>query len=146
MMNTRLLKIVDSIIGRAACAVISLVVTTQHKAHNRLPRRITSVLLIRPGGIGDAVLLIPAIILLKRAFPRAAIDILAEKRNSGVFALCPDVSAVYHYETPAEIFKTIRKSYDVVIDSEQWHRLSAVAARMTRAPMSIGFATNERKN
>ncbi|NTW66307.1 MAG: glycosyltransferase family 9 protein, partial [Nitrospirae bacterium] len=96
-------------------------------------------------GTDEEALLIPSIVLLKKAFPHAAIDILAEKRNSDVFAFCSDVSAVYHYEIPSELFKAIRQTYDVVIDSEQWHRLSAVVARMTRAPISIGFATNERK-
>ncbi|MFN3479477.1 MAG: glycosyltransferase family 9 protein, partial [Thermodesulfovibrionales bacterium] len=35
--------------------------------------------------------------------------------------------------------------YDVVIDTEQWHRLSAVVAYASRAHVRIGFATNERE-
>lgn len=144
MIINRLLKFVDATFGRAAANIIIFAARGKNDACPKSSRQTESILFIRPGGIGDAVLLIPAIILLKKAFPHAAIDILAEKRNSSVFALCHDVSAVYHYESPADIFRTIRQSYDVVIDSEQWHRLSAVVARMTQAPMSIGFATNER--
>jgi len=106
---------------------------------------IKNILVIRPGGIGDAVLSIPAIIALKKRFPQTAIDILAEKRNSAIFTFCPNVSKILHYDKPSELFAAIRGDYDVVIDSEQWHRLSAVVARLTRAPMSIGYATNERK-
>ena len=39
----------------------------------------------------------------------------------------------------------MRQQYDVVIDTEQWHRLSAVVARLIRSNLKIGFATNERK-
>jgi len=145
MMINRLLKFVDATIGKAAANSIIFVARGKGDAYPNSARRAESILFIRPGGIGDAVLLTPSIILLKKVFPHASIDILAEKRNSGVFAFCPDVSAVYHYESPTELLKAIRRSYDVVIDSEQWHRLSAVVARMTGAPMSIGFATNERK-
>ncbi|WP_240732221.1 glycosyltransferase family 9 protein [Geobacter sp. FeAm09] len=104
----------------------------------------SSILLIRPGGIGDAVHLIPTISAIKSTYPDAAIDILAEKRNSAVFNLSHHVRHVFHYDKPLELFRALRTTYDVVIDTEQWHRLSAVVARMTRAPVSIGFATNER--
>jgi lipopolysaccharide heptosyltransferase II len=145
MIISRLLKFVDATVGKAAANIIVFVARGKDDACSKSSRRAESILFIRPGGIGDAVLLIPSIILLKKAFPQANLDILAEKRNSGVFAFCPDVSTVYHYERPTEFLKALRQTYDVVIDSEQWHRLSAVVARMTRAPMSIGFATNERK-
>lgn len=106
---------------------------------------ISRILIIRPGGIGDAVLLIPAIHRLKHALPLAEISVLAEKRNAAVFSMCPEVSSLYHYEHPAELVKLIRGRYDVVIDTEQWHRLPAIVARMTGAPLMIGFSTNERK-
>jgi len=48
------------------------------------------------------------------------------------------------YDRPADLFAALRGRYDVVIDTEQWHRLSAVIARLTRAPLLIGYATNER--
>jgi ADP-heptose:LPS heptosyltransferase len=102
-------------------------------------------MIIRPGGIGDAVLLVPTILLLKRKFPDATIDILAEKRNADIFDLCPAVNSVYCYDKLQELNKALRGPYDVVIDSEQWHRLSAVAAGMTRAKVLIGYDTNERK-
>jgi lipopolysaccharide heptosyltransferase II len=104
-----------------------------------------SFLLIRPGGIGDAVLLIPAINALKDKYPDAKITILAEKRNGAVFSMCPAVDRLHLYDRPKELLAAIRGNYDVVIDTEQWHRLSAIVARLTGAPVSIGFATNERK-
>ena len=141
MNRIEIVKRIDSLVGRA----ISLPAKRLYRPRARAGEGLNSFLIIRPGGIGDAVLLIPVIAKLKKRYPNAVIDVLAEKRNGAVFALCPDVSNLYRYDAPREFISALRNSYDVVIDTEQWHRLSAVAARLTRAPMSIGFATNERK-
>ena len=134
----KLLKLLDALVGRiiTRCLFAS--------ASRPLPA-IINILFIRPGGIGDAVLLIPAIEAVKKAFPVSSIDVLAEERNGFIFSLSASVRAVVHYERLGELFFAMRSKYDVVIDTEQWHRLSAVVARLTSAPMSIGFATNERK-
>lgn len=137
-MNIGIMKFLDAVIGRLAVALLPGPNTASG------PCPIDTVLLIRPGGIGDAVHLIPAIDAIKSTYPDAAIDILAEKRNSAIFGLSPRVRQVLHYDRPGELLRAMRGSYDVVIDTEQWHRLSAVVARMTRASVSIGFATNER--
>jgi len=137
-MNIGMMKSLDAVIGRLAVSLLARPGITSR------PRSITTILLIRPGGIGDAVHLIPAINAIKAAYPDAAIDVLAEKRNSAIFNLSPHIRQVFHYDRPAELFRALRTAYDVVIDTEQWHRLSAVVAHMTRAPVLIGFATNER--
>jgi ADP-heptose:LPS heptosyltransferase len=110
-----------------------------------LPTAFNHFLIIRPGGIGDAVMLIPMIYSIKRTYPMAEITVLAEKRNSSVFLLCPLLDNLIHYDKPMEMIRVFRQHYDVVIDTEQWHYLSAIVTRLLRAPMSIGFATNERK-
>ncbi|GFE61329.1 glycosyltransferase family 9 protein [Geobacter sp. AOG2] len=137
-MNIGVMKSLDAVIGRLAASLMP------RPGVKATPAPITAILLIRPGGIGDAVHLIPAISAIKSAYPDAAIDCLAEKRNSAVFSLSPHVRQILHYDRPAELFRALRGRYDVVIDTEQWHRLSAVVARLIRAPVSIGFAANER--
>jgi len=102
------------------------------------------VLFIRPGGIGDAVLLIPAIRALCACYPQMAVEVLAEQRNAGVFSLCPEVRLVCCYDIPSELFAILRSRYDVIFDTEQWHRLSSVMARIIRASVRIGFSTNDR--
>jgi ADP-heptose:LPS heptosyltransferase len=137
--RVELLKAVDSLLGRIA---VSLGGRFPLKAQS--PETIRSILLIRPGGIGDAVLLIPTLQLIRKHYPEATITVLAERRNASALLLCPEVVKVLHYDHPFELFSILCFTYDVVIDTEQWHRLSAVVARLTRAPMLIGFATNER--
>lgn len=134
-----LLKQVDRLAGRLAASLLPRPVPRQTNAP------LKSILVIRPGGIGDAVLLAPALHALQKSYPGVSIDVLAERRNAGAFALCPGLRSVSRYDVPAEFFSVLRSRYDVVIDTEQWHRLSAVVARIVRAGIKIGFATNERR-
>jgi len=138
-MNVRLMKLFDAAIIRIVASVISA------PAKKNPPSIISSILLIRPGGIGDAVLLAPAISSVKKAYHQARITILAERRNAGVFSLVPEVDEVLCYDQPREFLHALRGRYDVVIDTEQSHRLSAVVARFASAPVKIGFDTNERR-
>lgn len=108
------------------------------------PGEVSRLLLIRPGGIGDAVLLVPAIRVLRQAWPDATLHVLAEGRNAAIFGLCPEVDATFHYDRPKELATVLRGSYDVVIDTEQWHRLSAILGRLVRPGQLIGFASNDR--
>jgi ADP-heptose:LPS heptosyltransferase len=137
--RANLLKKLDAIIGSAAASIFPL----PERREPSLP--IASLLIIRPGGIGDAVLLAPAIRLLKINNPALNITVLAEKRNCGVFALISGVDRLLCYDRRGELLNLLRCRFDVVIDTEQSHRLSAVVARLVAAPVKIGFATNERR-
>lgn len=105
---------------------------------------IQNVLIIRPGGAGDAILILPTIQMFLKAYPLVHIDILAERRNEEAFLLTPLNGRVYRYDTPRDLLAVLQQSYDLVIDSEQWYRLSAVVARFCRGAIRVGFATNER--
>ncbi len=107
------------------------------------PRR---VLVIRPGGIGDAVLFLPMLAELRRAWPQAEIDLLVEKRNAGVVRGLGLVDRVLLYDRlPGDLPRALATRYDVVVDTEQYHRASAIAAFLTGAPRRIGFGTNVRR-
>lgn len=136
----RFLKSIDRIIGKPLTFLLS-----HWQIRKPNPSFFQDLLIIRPGGIGDAVLLLPSIRELKKVYPHLRIDILCEKRNSGVFELSKGIENIYLYDRDMELFKCLRNQYDVVIDTEQWHRLSAVVALLTGAPVRVGFATNERE-
>lgn len=143
-MNGRMLKAVDRTVGRCLTRVLGWIRFRASAPLGRTQHSIRRVLIIRPGGIGDAVLLVPALRVLRQRIPSAEIDVLAEARNAGVFALCDAVTAVLLYHRVTDLFRVMTRPYDVVIDTEQWHRLSAVLAFLTRSPVRVGFATNER--
>lgn len=138
MLKIRLLKSLDRFLGTAAVFFLR----RPGQAPWREPR---SILFIRPGGIGDAVLLLRAIRAVSERYPGVTITVLAEKRNATVFSLCGAVSRILLYDRPGELLAAVRGAYDVVMDSEQWHRLSALVARFTGAPQLIGYATNNRE-
>lgn len=139
MNRITILKYLDSLLGKC----ISAFIPDADISKNRYGP-LGSFLFIRPGGIGDAVLLIPVLNVLREQFPTAKITVLAEYRNSAVFKLCADIDTVLQYDRPSGLLQAVRGDYDVAIDTEQWHRLSAVVVRMTCAPVMIGYATNER--
>lgn len=138
MKQANCLKRLDAVFGVILCRLLR---RTSRPNKNNAVRR---ALLIRPGGIGDAVLLAPALAALKQKFPDAIITVLAEKRNAGVFALIPGVAQVLRYDVPNEFLASFRLKPDITIDTEQYHRLSAVVARLAGAATLIGYGTNER--
>ncbi len=140
--QTYLLKRLDSYVGNIAIRTVqaaSKIIKNRH--HSSLSGKI---LIIRPGGIGDAILLIPAIKALKTHFPSSEVHILAETRNLGVFSMV-NFAKSFNYSKLQDLKYVLKNNYDIVIDTEQWHRLSAVLAYAVRSKTRIGFATNERK-
>ncbi|HVY54600.1 MAG TPA: glycosyltransferase family 9 protein [Thermodesulfobacteriota bacterium] len=136
------LKRLDAVLGSISCSASRLIVSPRKEGQKESRR----ILVIRPGGIGDAVLLHPALAALRNHYGDYMIDMLAEKRNSGIFAGCPYIDNLLLYDrNPRDVLLgVIRGGYDIVIDTEQWHRMTSALAYLTRAPERVGFATNER--
>jgi len=136
-LNGYLLKFLDNYLGR----FVSVMFRPQS---SHLIIEPAFILIIRPGGIGDAVLLLPMLQQLSTIYPDAKIEVLAERRNAEVFSWSPVVSKIWQYDNPLSFLKLFQQRYDLIIDTEQWYRLSAVVGRMLRPSRMIGFATNER--
>ena len=103
---------------------------------------IRNILIIRPGGIGDAVFILPGLRSIKKRYPDLKVDILCERRNSVVFSSQgPLCDRVYRYDEPAELIAVFRNHYEAVFDTEQWHYLSALTAYFSRAKYAIGFGS-----
>ena len=62
-------------------------------------------LLIRPDAIGDCLLIIPAIALLKKRFPSARITVLARPYTREIFANDPDIDEVINDPASVEFIK-----------------------------------------
>ncbi|MBF0593932.1 MAG: glycosyltransferase family 9 protein [Candidatus Omnitrophica bacterium] len=104
------------------------------------PLGIKKMLIIRPGGIGDAVFLLPVLLRLKSM--GITVDVLCERRNAEVFSSQGNLIAnLYLYDRLGSFFALPRNEYDVVIDTEQWHYLSGVLACLVNSPVKIGFST-----
>jgi len=101
------------------------------------------VLIIRPGGLGDAVLTYPMLMTLRERYPDARFDVLAETRNADIYRINDIVDEIYCYETdPFTVFRRLKKNrYDLIIDTEQYHHLSTLLANALQPRFLCGFKT-----
>ena len=103
---------------------------------------VKNILVIRPGGIGDAVLVLQFINKLNNIFSNPKIDVLCEKRNFEIFIFQEGINHIFLFDRLSDILKLIFiKEYDVVFDTEQWHNTSAILTYFLKTKISIGFDT-----
>ena len=145
--NTYLLKFLDATLGYMFCKILGrlrhhlgrpeLAPTPDFKALKRI-------LIIRPGGMGDMLMLLPTMYAIRKHNPNITIDIVCETRNFEVLELAGFNKHVMLYDgNPVRFLQTLhRTDYDVVIDSEQFHNFSAVMAWLSGAPVRVGFKIN----
>lgn len=112
------------------------------------PGDVRRILVIRPGGLGDMLLLLPLLQALDTAFPGASIDLVCEKRNRAVLGLHGFRGRALCYDgNPLRFMATLCCTrYDLVLDSEQFHNFSAVFGWLSSAPRRVGFNINPRRN
>lgn len=112
-----------------------------------MPDEVRRILVIRPGGLGDAALTYPMLQALRQGYPDARIDILAERRNAGIYRIADIVAEIYRYDSGVlGVLRRLRdKRYDIVIDTEQFHHFSTVFANLLRPKYLCGFDTLGRK-
>ncbi|MFO7871298.1 MAG: glycosyltransferase family 9 protein [Kiritimatiellia bacterium] len=150
-MGLRLLKFVDATLGAFSCRILSFFGYRLGRGNDPFspppsdPRRI---LVIRPGGMGDMILFLPVLKELAAAYPKAAIDVVCEKRNVNVLRLSGlNCSALTYDADPVSFFAALlSRHYDFAIDTEQFHNISAVFAFLSGAAVRIGFNINPRRN
>lgn len=150
-MSIRLLKILDATVGLFLCWAGGRLLYLFHReaAFSKFRAEdIKRVLVIRPGGLGDMVLLQAMLKKLHDNYPHAVIDLICERRNEEVLKLSTFPVNVFTYD--GHPFRLLRRlwsgGYDVAIDSEQFHYFSAVMALLSRAPIRIGYKINPGRN
>lgn len=111
------------------------------------------ILVVRTRFVGDTVLAIPFLRNLRRAFPRATIDVLVEKASGAVLADCPYVDELI--VAPGQTGQSRLGSCAVVFDNAAWLRergydrayvlkrsLAAILqTRLAGIPHRVGFAS-----
>ncbi len=146
MRKSDALKRIDDWFGPLACRVLSRPQTAT--TYPSLRSLEGPLLVVRPGGIGDAVMLLPMLAALRSCFPGRRIDVLCEQRNSAIFALFdPGLTRLLYDRTPFGVLRRLRGAgYSGVLDTEQFHHFSGVLAGWTRAPIRAGFKLNTKRN
>ena len=146
-LNAYLLKLLDATLGYAFCKVLGRL--RHHLGRPELAPTpdfgtLARILVIRPGGMGDMLMLLPTLRSIRQHHPHLAIDIVCETRNFEVLELAGlSDSAMLYDGNPFRFFRRLRRTdYEVVIDSEQFHNFSAVMAWLSGAPVRVGFKIN----
>lgn len=96
------------------------------------------------GAIGDALLSSSIIHDLKKCFPTAHITAVVSAANRGIFDLVdgPDTVLVAPIAKPWTAIHQLRTSqFDILIDTGQWPRITAILAALSRSKFTLGFKT-----
>ncbi|MBM4196629.1 MAG: glycosyltransferase family 9 protein [Gammaproteobacteria bacterium] len=146
-LRLRWLQLLDHRIGPALCRMAPRPGRTGTDGAPLPSAQVRRVLVIRPGGLGDAVLLRPALAALSRAWPDAAVDVLAERRNvAGLRIGAAPCATLLYDESPAATLRQLRRRrYDLVIDTEQYHCFPALLARLLSPRWICGFDSLDRE-
>ena len=105
-------------------------------------------LIIRPGGIGDTVLMLPMLRALREALPNATLDVACETRNAEALLMADvDAHPLVFDRNPMHFLNHLRTTaYTAAIDTEQFHHFSACFALLSGAPVRVGFNINPCRN
>jgi heptosyltransferase-3 len=164
--NMAFARHIDTWVGLGACSVLFLLSrirsqlggphqpdlrSTTPPGRREVPRP-QRVLAIKLYGLGNITMLLPAMAALRKGLPGIEIDFLTLKENrtllerAGVVDHAIGVSAESYRRLIGSLwqaFLTIRRRrYDLVIDFEQFAKLSAIIAYVSGAPERIGFNTD----
>jgi ADP-heptose:LPS heptosyltransferase len=125
---------------------------TTPPATDATPPRPRRVLAIKLYGLGNITMIVPVLDALRRGVPGVEIDFLTMEANrtllesSGVVARVLDLRVTSWGQLAGSMWRAFRsirgRRYDLVVDFEQFVKLSAVVAYLSGAPRRIGFNTD----
>lgn len=147
--RTRWMKALDASLGAVICrALAHSPGVRSYGGHPQQRDPIKRVLVLRPGGMGDLIVLLPVLQAIRKGLPGADIDLVCESRNREVLDLLPHIANPLPYDTmPITVIRRLRATdYDLVLDTEQFHHFSAILAYIAGAPTRVGFRINPLRN
>lgn len=148
MVNNKLKKI-DNLAGKFA---INLLRPFSRQLQNQ-PQidisKVQEVLFIKTVGIGDLILLLPAIKHLKDSLPEIRITLLTNGRTREVVEGQPFIDEVIYWtpESPLHgltslisIYRKIARKFDLIIDAEHYYNFSSILSFLSKPSYRIGFS------
>lgn len=106
-------------------------------------------LVIRPGGLGDALMSIPLLKALRREFPKSGITVMCVRKNKAALESLPFIDDLIVMDVPGSTHKNLQRirrgGFDVVLDLEPFRKISSIFAYLSQAKIRIGFDTNRRR-
>lgn len=113
--------------------------------------KVEKILMIKLWGIGNLVMILPLIRAVRRQHPHAVIHFLTLAHNAEMLKHVPSLDRVITFEpagmvsTLLDLLRTTRSlrasKYDLVLDFEQFLKISPLMAGLSQAAQAIGFRT-----
>jgi ADP-heptose:LPS heptosyltransferase len=150
--NLSLAKAIDRYLGIAVCyLLVALRELREYVAPREDLVEAKSILLIKFWGLGNIVLLLPVVRLMRARYPDARIVFVSLKRNRDILDACPHLDRRIYvndrnaitlmWTLVAAVFRAARARPDLAIDFEQFARSSTILAVLARAKQVVGLAT-----
>lgn len=154
------IKFVDRYLGTPLNYLVYLL-SKKTKSHLNKDK-IKKILIIRMGFLGDVILSVPMLRELKRSFPKSKIYVFTSSKGGNLYNEVKYVdkvismkfveeknffySAYINIKQVLKIIPLLRKeNFDLIIDTEQYSRITPLISYFTNAPERIGFAPNFEK-
>jgi len=139
--NFNFIKKVDKYVGIPLIYTLGFLKKFNKKETPKNPKKI---LLIRLGNLGDAILTIPTIRELERNFPKSKIHMLTSPKTVGIYTNVPYIDKLTTIDLSLnELYnqlKILRKeNFDLVIDMENYSRVTSLFTYFLKPKFSIGF-------
>ena len=150
-MNWRLIRYIDIYIGIPLAYLFFLLKKILVRTGAKKEEDYKKVLFIKFWGIGNAVMLLPAAKGLRERYPQARLDFLTLSSSRQVSESAHIFDTIYAIDTKSPFVFAIttlkailvlrRRSYDLVVDFEQFARFSALVCWLIASKREVGFKT-----
>jgi ADP-heptose:LPS heptosyltransferase len=147
----RFARFLDSLLGNVLLRTAPLLLPSPKKARPAA-EEVKNILLIKFHGIGNIVMILPALRAISRRFPGARIDFLTLDTNRGILAGTAGLGESHFLasETIVDFLFSMKKTlpvlkathYDLIVDFEQFANISTLISAWLGAPERIGFAAH----
>ena len=150
MKRKSIYRLFDRYIGIPILFVLSLF----YRKHKAPPKNeVKKILILKFAALGDILLLIPTIRLIRKTYPQAEISFLSTYINDSVVKKIPYINEVINenvhrfIQNPFSFYKYARrlrkKKYDIIIDAEQWSRIDSILLCLIKHTYVVGFKTRK---
>jgi ADP-heptose:LPS heptosyltransferase len=150
--NRKLLLFLDKSLFRALFYVV-VVIAKLNRRRAEFPPKLSDparFLVIRPGGLGDGLMSIPFLRVLKERFPTSHVTLVCVQKNRAILRHLPYHDELIVMDDLPRLFRNAwqlwRGRFDVLFDLEPFRRTSSIVGWISRARSRVGFDTNARRH
>jgi ADP-heptose:LPS heptosyltransferase len=148
-MNLALVRFLDRRFGIPLCRLLAWGLRIRHlPSKGQDPKRI---LIVRGFGVGNLVLMLPALEALRGRYPDARIDAVTLGSNRGFLERVSCLSRIWYLQDKsvlsfcvslvAALVPMLSTGYDLYVDFDQFARTPAILGLLLLIPRRVGFAT-----